>query len=296
MSTTNMDPFDEFEFKPLTEGLGFHKKAVSLKEGLKSSGVIQDELSAIPLTIPKSLIDETPTKGGKNSKRHSFDDVLSALEKTPLQRSATADLQFTEPLPREKQNKKAAMDVEVPTQSPFPKPEAFKGPNNKKTPAVSEAPKTGARRGAADSPKRQLQTATISVPSAFLDLVIITALALVFLVALLMVTKVDLNSVLRNLNEDLMTQISLGVLFVAVMQMYVVISRVFFGRTLGEWTFDLQIGEDHEQQNSGYPFRVAFRSLLTTCTGLIILPVLSALIGHDIAGELSGAKLYRQRV
>ncbi len=26
MSNSNMDPFDEFEFKPLTDGLGFHKK------------------------------------------------------------------------------------------------------------------------------------------------------------------------------------------------------------------------------------------------------------------------------
>ncbi len=306
MSTTSMDPFDEFEFKPLTEGLGFHKKTLNLKEGLKSSGVLQDELQSIPLSIPKSVMDEPVKKTetqAPTGKKHSFEDVLSALEKTPLQRSSSGDLQFTEPLPREKQAKKQAMEVEVPVQSPFPKPDAFKGPSSKKSPTPSVqnpetlvVPSVGARRGASNSPQRSLEPATMSVPSALLDLVIVTALALVFLVALLTVTKVDLNVVLGNLETDLMTQISLAVLFVAVLQMYVVIARVFFGRTMGEWTFDLQVGEDNEQKTNTYPLKVSFRSLITMLTGLVFLPIISALIGRDIAGKLSGAQLYRQRV
>lgn len=306
MSTTNMDPFDEFEFKPLTDGLGFHKKAVNLKEGLKTSGVLQDELQAVPPAMPRSVMDESPVSAAKtsiSSKKHTFEDVLSALEKTPLQRSANADLQFTEPLPRERQpggnnNKKKAFEID-PVQSPFPKSDAYKNPSpasSKKAPAQAEQASAGTRRGAADSPQRKLEPATASFPSALLDLMIVTALALVFLVALLTVTKVDLGTVLRNIGADVMTQISLGVLFIAVMQMYVVISRSFFGRTLGEWTFDLQVGEDQEQMRDSYPLKVAARSLLTTLTGLILLPLISSIIGRDIAGELSGARLYRQRV
>ncbi len=34
-----MDPFEEFEMKPLSEGLGFHKKAVPLSEQVKKSGL-----------------------------------------------------------------------------------------------------------------------------------------------------------------------------------------------------------------------------------------------------------------
>lgn len=52
-----MDPFDEFEFKPLTDGLGFHKKAVSLKEGLKNSGVLEDELQGIPASMPRNMLE-----------------------------------------------------------------------------------------------------------------------------------------------------------------------------------------------------------------------------------------------
>jgi hypothetical protein len=314
MSTTNMDPFDEFEFKPLTDGLGFHKKAVSLKEGLKTSGVLRDELQSIPPTVPKSAMDEGPAasaslaKAPAAGKKPTFEDVLSALEKTPLQRSTSSDLQFTEPLPREKQSgvggigqPRKALEIE-PVQSPFPKPDAYNDPMGVKTPAAKQVPTqakqagAGTRRGAADSPRRKLEPATASFPSAALDLIVVTALALVFLVALLTVTKVDSNAVLRNISADLMTQISLSVLFVAVMQMYVVIARAFFGCTLGEWTFDFQVGNDQEQALESYPFKVVARSLLTTLTGLVLLPVISSMIGRDIAGRLSGARLYRQRI
>jgi hypothetical protein len=318
MSTNSIDPFDEFEFKPLTDGLGFHKKSVSLKDGLKSSGVIEDELQGIPTSMPRNMLEDIPKAP---IKKHTFDDVLSALEKTPLARktSAPADLQFTEPLPRQAKgnasNKKDplakdAMDIDLgvperPVQSPFPQPQAYKQPMPikpgtpaiiKQSPSQTQLNSVGTRRGAADSPQRKLMAATLSVPSAILDFIICSGLGLVFLAASLTVTKVDLNVVLGNLNRDIMTQIALLVMFVAVMQMYVVIARAIFGRTLGEWTFDLQIGQDAEQQLGSYPLKVAFRSFLNIITGLILLPLVSAIIGRDIAGQLSGVKLYRQRI
>jgi hypothetical protein len=302
-----MDPFDEFEFKPLTEGLGFHKKAVSLKEGLKNSGVLEDELQTVPTSIPKGLLDELPPAP---TKKHSFDDVLSALEKTPLNRKKSdpvGDLTFTEPLPREPKAKKEAMEVELPkappVQSPFPRPEAYKQPGTglgkdqiKKIPGQSELAGVGTRRGAADSPQRKLIPATMSLASAALDLIICVSIALVFVAVTLTVTKVDLNAVLGNLSHDVMTQISLGVLFITVMQLYVVVARAFFGATLGEWTFDLQVGQDEEQMQNSYPLKVAIRSLLNIVTGIVLLPLVSAMLGRDVAGQLSGVKLYRQRV
>ncbi len=301
-NTNSSDPFDEFEFKPLTDGLGFHKKTVSLKDGLKQSGVLEDELRSVPSTIPRGMIDDLPQAP---TRKHGFDEVLSALEKTPLSRSSTSGLSFTETLPREA--KKKVMDFELPkapVQSPFPGTDVYKNPLGppvvkseiKKVPRQEELASAGTRRGAADSPQRKLMPATMSVASAILDLMIVSALSLVFLVALLMVTKVDLNAVLANLSRDYMTQISLGVLFVAVMQMYVVIARAFFGATVGEWTFDLQVGQDEEQRLESYPLKVAFRSILNIFTGIILLPLVSAIVGRDIAGQISGVKLYRQRV
>lgn len=286
---SNMDPFDEFEFKPLTEGLGFHKKAVNLKEGLDASGVLDDELRDIPNSVPQSLLD---TPAAQKNKSNRFEDVLSALEKAPLHRNV--DLDFTETFARE-----------TPTQSPFPRQEAFRQPTEPAAPAPAPAaritkktaaPTVGARRGSAEAPApaRKLSAATISLPSAVLDLVIVVAIALVFMVSLLTITKVDLNVVIKNLSNDVMIQISLGAMFLAVMQMYVVISRSFFGRTLGEWTFDLQVGRDNEQKFESYPLRIILRSFIVTLTGLIFLPLVSALIRRDVAGGISGVRLYRQ--
>jgi hypothetical protein len=298
-----MDPFDEFEFKPLTDGLGFHKKTMSLKDGMKAAGVVESEMQPLPSSLPEDLPSPTKT--------HTFEDVLSALEKSPLKRptsDAVADLNFTEPLPREAKARKA-MEVEIPrpVQSPFPQPEAYRAPTApvvprptpsvKKVPAKDDLASIGTRRGAADSPQRRLLApATLSLPSALLDFVIVLALSIVFLVALLTVTKVDLGVVMKNLNSDLMTQLSLAIMFIAVMQMYVVIARSFFGRTLGEWTFDLQVGQDGDQVKESYPLRVALRSFLVTSTGLIFLPLISALIRRDIAGSICGVKLYRQKI
>lgn len=291
-----MDPFDEFEFKPLTDGLGFHKKTLSLKDGLKSTGVLEEEIQGIPPSVPTDLLDESAASlSAPAAKKHTFEDVLSALEKAPLPKPSVSDLDFTEPLPREPKAQKA-MEIEIPrpAQSPFPQPEAYRKPIKPPAPASANV---GTRRGAADSPQRKLLTpATMSMASAFLDFIIVLALSIVFLVALLMVTKVDLSVVVKNLNHELMTQISLGIMFIAVMQMYVVIARSFFGRTLGEWTFDLQVGQDEDQAKESYPLRVALRSLLVTLTGLVLLPLISALIRRDIAGSISGVKLYRQKI
>jgi hypothetical protein len=288
-----MDPFEEFEFKPLTDGLGFHKKSISLKDGLKRSGVIEDQLQTVPVSMPKSFLEEAPKVGAK---KHTFDDVLSALEKTPLNRK---ELQFTEPLARESdraQEKRRAMEIEMPrpVQSPFPFPDAYKSPGAQPVAKAPNQQSAGVRRGASDSPMRKLVPTSGSFASAFLYLIIVLAFTMVFVIALMMVTKVDLSIVMRNLDRDLMTQISLVSLFIAVMQMYVVIGRSFFGQTIGEWTFDMQLGMDDEQTKQSYPLKVAWRSLINIATGLVLLPLISAVFDKDIAGWLSGVRLYRQ--
>ena len=51
------DPFEEFEFKPLTEGLGFHKKADKIKADIRSSDLGTERMSrAIPQVPPRSLL------------------------------------------------------------------------------------------------------------------------------------------------------------------------------------------------------------------------------------------------
>lgn len=298
-----MDPFDEFEFKPLTEGLGFNKKPATLKDQIKDSGVVSEHFDAIPATAPRSSEDLTPKKA------MTFDDVIKSLEKAPLKPSNKGFLDITEPLPRAKYSpspemsrpqvqKTSNMEVPRPLQSPFPSQDIFRQPMpgmKKSPPAIKETARVGTRRGAADSPQGRLVPTQTSLPAASLDLIVATALMLIFLAVLMTTTKTDLNIVMRGINHESWTRVSFVILFLAIMQMYVVISRSFFGCTLGEWTFDVQLGKSEDQLNPFFPLKVIARSLIVTVTGLIILPLLSLVMGEDIAGMVSGTQLYEQK-
>lgn len=304
-----MDPFEEFQFKPLTDGLGFHKKPAALKDQVKSAGLAEEHLQNLPSTAPSS---EAPI----SKKGMTFDDVIGSLEKAPAQfKSAMPDksfLEVTEALPRTKpaEPKIKAMDVEMPRpiQSPFPAPEIFRKPTTP-GPSAPTVQKTqvntnirektattnaGVRRGAADSPQGRLVATSASVPAAMLDLFVVTAFALIFLAVLLSVTKVDLNVVIRGAESEMLTRVSLVLLYLLIVQMYVVVSRAFYGQTLGEWTFDVQLGLKQDQGQTMYPIRVIWRSLITSITGFVLLPLLSLIVGQDLAGRLSGVKLYQQ--
>lgn len=281
-----MDPFEEFQFKPLTEGLGFHKKQEKLKEQVSKSGLVDEHLSAILPSSPKMEFKEDQIEPVR---KRSYEDLLAALEKpvrTDFKKSP--ELEITEPLPRTKPN----------TNNPTPALEtrAEIGSLSTHFNQVLERPTVGVRRGAADSPRSPaLVPAAVSIASAILDGVVVFAMTLIFLVSLLMVTKVDLLNVVLNTKSDLATQFSLFVLFVAVMQMYVVVARSFFGRTLGEWTFDFQMGTNAQHQKGTYPLQVAWRSLVIVLSGLFLLPLLSWIFGKDLTAKITGIQLFQQK-
>lgn len=304
-----MDPLDDFEFKPLTEGLGFHKKTPKLQEQQTQSPSQQSNQMGKPVPTVQSL-----------------EDLLKTLEKPMTSSSAASSatssansVQITQTLPRPGSASAAsaasglsaasAMDTDIPFPSPMPSHKSPRGGYDIPTPGsevqIQRPPSQttvqrpiglGPKRGAADSPIRKLEPATVSIQAAILDGIVVTAVTLLFLVSLILVTKIDILSVLLSAQTDLTTQFSVLLLFLSVMQMYVVVARSFYGRTLGEWTFDYQLGQDYEHDKSIYPLQVVARSLLMLGTGLIILPVLSLILGRDLAGQLTGVQLFHQKV
>ena len=71
-----------------------------------------------------------------------------------------------------------------------------------------------------------------------------------------------------------------------------VISRAFFGCSLGEWAFELKLGRDNEASQGLYPVRVVGRILLVLATGFVLLPMLSFLFGRDLVGKFCGLSLH----
>ncbi len=312
---TDLDPFDEFEFKPLTEGLGFHKKSIKLKDQVQKAGLAQESL---PRSFPPSPPEDSELSP-EASPRQTLEQILMSLERpqprpkapsTPSPspaRASSSSVSVTQPLPREREKSQqtlgvasASMDPVPAIQPPldFPLPGAPVLPETPTKPARVEPPQpdVGVRRGAADAPVSRLEPISMSFSSALLDLIAVVAVSMVFMMLLLTVTEVSLASVFASAQTDLAVQVSLGVLFLAVMQMYVVICRSFFGRTLGEWTFDLQMGSDEQHEKSAYPLRILWRSFLVLATGVFLLPLLSFLFRKDLLAPLTGLQLYRQRI
>jgi len=84
-----MDPFEEFEMKPLTEGLGFHQKALKIKK------------EASQKNFSKKNQTQKNSQAYSQSSGSSFDSSVDALDKLFKESNRSTDkLSFTNPLPR----------------------------------------------------------------------------------------------------------------------------------------------------------------------------------------------------
>ncbi|MCB0350166.1 MAG: hypothetical protein KDD38_03220, partial [Bdellovibrionales bacterium] len=243
-----MDQTDEFEMKPLTPGLGFHKRQVSLKEHIAKTGLAGQNLRR---SIPTAPPEEMLTNPAQRTSKEIIAELHEALKPIKKKNDSEA-LKLTETLPRE------ISDVRSPH-----RPELTPLDNvDFQIPDKSMSDQVGSRRGASDNLVRPLTPVSVSFASIILDGAIVLAFSLIFLVSLIAVTGVDLLSVVKSSQSEFATQLSLGVLYLAVFEMYIIVSRSFFGRSIGEWTFDLQLGKDEQLTLARYPAQVLWRSIL----------------------------------
>jgi hypothetical protein len=282
-----MDQTDDFEMKPLTPGLGFQKRLVTLKEHMAKTNLSQQ-------TLRKSLPPEPPAEFLSESRARTSKEIIEELHEAlkPLERQNTTAQQaagLTEILPRD------ISDVRTPRSTPeITDNDSIFDQINFQITDKAMANEMGLRRGAHDNLVKPLTAVPVSFSSLFLDAAVVMAFSLIFLACLISVTKVDLFLVLRSSQNEFATQLSLVVLYFAVYEMYLIVARSFFGCTLGEWTFDLQMGEDEQISKAHYPALVLWRSILSLLTGIIVLPILSLAFGKDLAANLTGLQLYRK--
>lgn len=291
-----MDPFEEFEMKPITEGLGFHKKASAKSESISDLALELDK----PAT-PQTAVQANPTKDRLEQATQNLDDLLSTADK------AQKKVSFTNPLPRmgesERANRKPNPDLGFPLDAPATIENPFK---DKINPAVDTTPGSlipdpqlaehhMTQRGSSDSLVDNLKPVSVSFASSVLDIMIVFAVSLIFMVSLLLVTGVQLETIISSVQIDLMTQIVLAVFYLSVYQMYILVSRCFFGKTLGEWTFEYQMGDDEQIEKTSYPLKIIVRSLVHILTGFVVLPLLSFLFKKDLSYYVTGLQLYQRR-
>lgn len=246
------DVFDEFEFKPLTEGLGFHKNKTNLTaNSMHSSGE-----SILENKMPE-LINTPLPRSSKNSGEAS--EQSNHLYKQPT-KSPTKPT--TKPLTNNTSNTVDAILNEI------KKTERLDFIESKTTPAVTQYVKT------------------INDFSAIvLDSMLVLAAYLACLIILLVVTKVDLMANLANPDPQGMVYWSLLSMCLGVAWIYLVVTRAFLGQTPGEWVFDQRLGNEKQFQEISYVLKVAGRSLLVVTSGFILFPLLSWILNTDILGK-----------
>ena len=127
--------------------------------------------------------------------------------------------------------------------------------------------------------------------SAILDTLVAVGLGCLLLVVALSITNVNLLALLENSQTDRETIAALALLFIAGGLLYVLAARSFVGATLGEWSYEIRVGDHRARTRWFYPVLVMWRGLLITATGFVVFPIISMIAGTDVLKYLTGLEL-----
>lgn len=293
-----IDDLDGFEMKPITTGLGFQKKQGSLKASMKQVDLVNSNMKRdIPTARPEGLL-EVPRARSSEQILGEIKDALKPFADSKSATTANSGVKMTGTLPRNNQAS-TSFDQGI-YQEPRTEVPSSKTPTSDPLANINfripqkEIENKATQRGASDALIREWKPVPFSITAAFLDAVIVMSLSLIFLVGLISATNVDVLSVMLSARTDIPAQLSLVVLYLAMSQMYLIVSRSFAGSSIGEWTFDIQVGQTEQIPRATYPLKVLLRSFFTLITGILVLPLLSVIFRKDLAGFLSGARLYKR--
>lgn len=310
---------DNFEFKPLTEGLGFDKKtnltstpvkkAAAKTEPIKktlteelSLDLTKDTKAPAPVEAP-SLFDKpldwnsTPPKTSRtiaemlNSLPPSidfFDEEKAVKQKQEAKvYKPVGRVEYTQNLPEIQEPQSV-----VPDFIPENEQKVDVTLNNTLEKAF---PKVGFRRPffhQSVEVQPQFTEVTTSFTSAVLDAMVITGLTSILLVGLILLTGIDLLAVVMHSKANATTWAELGAIYFGVYLLYYMCTRGFWGSTLGDWAFDIQLGQAQDQRQWYYPYQVIWRMTVIAFTGFITLPILSLIMRKDVAASFSKLRLY----
>lgn len=123
-----------------------------------------------------------------------------------------------------------------------------------------------------------------------IDGLILTSMSSLFLLTFAVLMRAHVAEILREAAQ-FGTAPLFGACFVLSTWLYLIVSRILFGYSLGEWSCDLRLGQPTERVKRDYPVKVILRASLVLASGLVVIPTLSLITGRDIAGGLTGLKI-----
>ena len=282
-----MEAQDEFQFKPINEGLGFHKKRpiLNLDDPPKSAPQVEQssphQVFQQEETNPQKPFLGTDIQFDSEIDKKTFNETQNSIK--PLMESNIFD--------RSASSTVASVTTETPLAWPHPSHPAPASPLNKAVTAPVTPTIAKAKQQTQALSQQKSQNVAPHFGAFLLDLFVIVGLGHILIVPLLLITQISPSYIVLNAQTDPALQISLFILFLSIMNFYLMTSRSFFGATLGEWSCDMILGDMQKRQSPIYPILVAWRCFLMTVTGVITFPFLGFLIGKDILGKLTFIRL-----
>jgi uncharacterized RDD family membrane protein YckC len=144
-----------------------------------------------------------------------------------------------------------------------------------------------------NSKKRSgIKLALLNWTSALIDSLVLISISCFVMIMLSLLMKTSAGQVIRFVMADSSVMSTFIVSFAMSYWSYLVLSRLWMGASLGEWACDLRLGQPVERIRSDYALRVMLRTTCVFMTGLVLLPLFSAIFRRDLAGEISGIKVY----
>ena len=128
--------------------------------------------------------------------------------------------------------------------------------------------------------------------ASMIDGLMLLAASCLFLVSFSLIVRSPVGHILSGMFHTQFRILFFLEVFAVFSWIYLITIRIFMGSSIGEWACDLRLGQPQERLASIYALRVVLRCSLILVTGVVTLPVLSLLTGKDIAGSLSGLRLF----
>ena len=291
---------DNFEFRPLTDGLGFDKTTEDSQKKSKRKPQEEPQASLERTTLRKQDFELSD----KEFKKPNDAPVSRSLKK--MLDSLPPSVDFKEDKDRE-QRLKGPLAPERLRETPVYRPTPDQAPQTAIKQnfdvtldnSLSQAfPKEEVQKRFYHQmvePVPQYKEVPSSFASAIIDFLIVLGLASLFVVTLVAITQVDIITMLTHSQLSFRTTVEISLLYVGVTLFYFMLSRGLFGSTLGDWAFDVQLGSAKERSHIMYPLQVLFRTFVIMATGIFLIPLVSIGFGKDIAYYFSGLKLYSRQ-
>ena len=128
--------------------------------------------------------------------------------------------------------------------------------------------------------------------ASMIDTLLLISLSSFFVLAFSYLVKANVESLVGSLFHSQHRALIFCEVFALCSWIYMITVRTILGSTIGEWACDIRLGQPQERLRTNYVLRVAWRSTLILLTGVVTLPLISLVVGKDIAGAISGLRLF----